>query len=60
MDWKQKRAQRKWDSLQTQKQRKDDKCQRCHQPRWAHNRGNRWWDDSICKRFLEPAESTHD
>lgn len=54
---KQAKAQRDFDALRMSRQRNAEKCQRCGEPRWAHNRGNRAENDSICKMFLEIGEA---
>jgi hypothetical protein len=50
---KQARAQRKWEARIEMLRRSMQPCQRCNATRAHHNRGNRFYDDSICKRFLE-------
>ncbi len=56
----QEKAQRKWDKSRAEESRRLEKCNRCAFARWAHNRGNRWYDNDICRKFLEPAEATHE
>jgi hypothetical protein len=47
------RAQKSWEKRVQRLKRDAQICVRCNYARAFHNRGNRWYEPDICKRFKE-------